>query len=155
MNKILSLTHIPPAMLEGRIRPTVKSSSGTMTDSQIYRPVMNSTNFLKMSKYLLLPHLEKNFKRDQRQFLYRNVTGCLDVITLLKETVAHYNREPTDVHCTTVDLSKAYHRINKSSLCHEIKATYLPGQIVNLMGIMGKTNLFAAAMKDILAMYRK
>ena len=33
MNKILSHTYIPPAMLKGRIRPTVKSRSGTKTDS--------------------------------------------------------------------------------------------------------------------------
>ena len=71
-------------MLKGRIRPTVKSHSGTKTDSQNYRPVMNSSNFLKVLEYLLLPHIERIFKIDQRQFGYRNATGCLDAITLLK-----------------------------------------------------------------------
>ena len=64
--------------------------------------------------------------------------GCLDVITLFKETVAHYNREHTDVHCAMVDLSKAYVRINISSLCDKLKSTYLPGQIVNLIEFMDK-----------------
>ena len=76
---------------------------------------MNSSNFLKVLEYLLLPHLEKNLKIEQRQFTYRNATGCLDAITLLKETVAHYNREHTDVYCAMVDLSKAYDRITKVS----------------------------------------
>ena len=84
MNKILSLTYITSAMLKGCIGPTVKCRSGTKTDSQKYRPVMNSSNLLKVFEYLLLPHLEKNPKRDQGQFAYRNATGCLGVITLLK-----------------------------------------------------------------------
>ena len=71
-------------MLKGRIRPTVKSPSGTKTDSQIYRPLIKSSNFLNVLEYLLLPHLENNLKLDQRQFAYRNTTGCLDAITLLK-----------------------------------------------------------------------
>ena len=45
LNKILSHAYTPPAMLKGRIRPTVKSPSGTKTDSQNYRPVTNSSNF--------------------------------------------------------------------------------------------------------------
>ena len=67
MNKILSHTCIPPAMLKGRIRRKVKSNSGTKTDSQNYRPVRISSNFLKVLKYLLLPYLENNVKLHQRQ----------------------------------------------------------------------------------------
>ena len=40
-----------------------------------------------------------------------------------------------------VDLSKAYDRINTSSLCDKLKSTYLPGQIVSLIEFMGK-NIF-------------
>ena len=82
MNKIISHTYILPAMIKGRIRPTVKSTSGNKTDFQIYRPEMNSSNFLKVLGYLLLPHLEKNLKIDQRQFVYRTATNCLDAITV-------------------------------------------------------------------------
>ena len=74
MNMILSHTYIPPAMLKGGIRPTVKSHSVTKTDSQNYRPVTNSSNSLKGFEYLLLPHLEKNLKIDQSKFAYRNAT---------------------------------------------------------------------------------
>ena len=55
-----------------------------------------------------------------------------------------YNREHTDVFCAMVDLSKAYDRINISSLCDKLKVTYLNGQI-----------LFALPMKDVLAMNGK
>ena len=69
-------------------------------------------------EYLLLPHL--------------------DAITLLKETVAHYSKENTDVYCALVDLSKAYDRIDASFLCDKLKATNLPGQTVKLIEFVGK-----------------
>ena len=37
-----------------------------------------------------------------------------------------------------VDMYKAYDRINTRSQCDNLKATYLPRQIVNLIEIMGK-----------------
>ena len=40
--------------------------------------------------------------------------------------------------CAMVDLSKAYGRINISSLCDKLKASYLPEQIVNFIELMGK-----------------
>ena len=92
MKKILSHTYIPTAMLKGRIRPTLKSHSDTKTNSQNFRPVMISSDFLKVLEYLLLPHLETNFKICQRQFAYRKATGCPDAVTFLKETVAYCNR---------------------------------------------------------------
>ena len=33
-------------------------------------------------RVFIITHIEKNLKIDQRQFAYRNVTGCLDAITL-------------------------------------------------------------------------
>ena len=73
-------------------------------------------------------------------------------ITPLKENVAHYKGEHTNVHCAMVDLSKVYERIYTSYLGEKLKATYLPGQIVNLFEYMAKTHLFALPMKDVLTM---
>ena len=79
-----------------------------------------------------------NLKINQRQISCGTDAGCHDAITLSKETVAHYNWGHTDVHCAMVDLSKAYDRINISYLCVKLKATCLPGQIINLIELMGK-----------------
>ena len=151
INKILPHTYIPTAMLKGRIRRTVKFSSGTETNSQNCTPELISSNFLKVLKYLLLPHLEKKHKMNQRQFAYRNATGCLDAIILLKETVVHYNRKHTDVYCAMFDLSKAYIRINISSLCDKIKATYLPELLVNLIEFMGKNTFVSTSYEGCLS----
>ena len=111
---------------------------------------------MKVLEYLLPPQLENNLEIDQRQFAYRKATSCLDAITPLEETVAHYNKEHTDVHCAMVDLSKAYGRIIISSLCDKFKASYLPWHIVYLIEfVKKKTHMFALHMKDVLAMNGK
>ena len=49
------------------------------------------------------------------------------------------------------DLSKAYDRINMSSLCDKIKATYLPGEIVNLIEVMGKNTFVCISYEGCLS----
>ena len=66
-------------------------SSGNKIDSKNYRPVMNSSNFIKVLEYLLLQHLEKYLPIHLNQIAYRPGTGCIDGITVLKETVMYYN----------------------------------------------------------------
>ena len=101
-------------------------------------------------EYLSLTLLEKNLKIDQMQFGFRTATRGLDVITLLKETFAHYNKDHTDFHCVRVDQSKVYCRINISSLCDKLKATCLRGQIINLVEFMGKYTFFCTSYEGCL-----
>ena len=123
-------------MLKGHIRPTVKNSSGNKTDSKNYTPVMNSSNFPKVLKYLLVPHLEKHLPVHENQFTYRPATGCIDAITVSKETVMYYNSQRSDVYCAKVDLSKAYDRIDTSLLCDKMWETELPGKVIALINFM-------------------
>ena len=101
-------------MLEGHKSPTMKNSYGNKTDSKNYKPVMNSSNFLKVLENLLLPHLEKHLPIHEDKIAYRPATGCIDSITVSKQIVIYYNSKCSDVYCATVDLSKAYDRINTS-----------------------------------------
>ena len=117
MNKFLSHGFLPHGMLLGKIRPTVKNSAGNKTSSSNYRPVMNSSNILKTFEYLILPYLEKYLNLSHNQFAYRSSTGCLNAITLLKETISHYNQRHSDVFCAMIDLSQAYDQININTLC--------------------------------------
>ena len=81
---------------------------------------------------------------------YRTATGCHDGISLLKELVAHHNRECTDVHGAMVHLSKAYVMININSLCDKIRATYSPGKIVDLIKYMCKNTFLCTFNQECL-----
>ena len=65
----------------------MKNSSRNKTHSENYRPVMNSSNFIKVIEYLFLQHLEKHLLIHGNQFAYRPATGCIDAVSVLKETV--------------------------------------------------------------------
>ena len=112
-------------MLKGHIRPTVKNSSGNKTDLKNCRPVNNSSNFLKVLKYILLPDSRSIFLLIYNHFSYRAATGCVDAKTFLKDIVMYYNLKRSDVYCGMVDLLKAYDRINTSLMCDKMRETDL------------------------------
>ena len=68
-----------------------------------------------------------------------------DAIALFKETVAHYNRDHTDIHWAMVGLFKAYDRIYISSVCDKLKATCLSEQLFNLIEFTDKKTFFCTS----------
>ena len=66
-------------------------TSENKANSKNCRPVKNSSNFLNVVEYILLPHLEKHLPVDQIVFAFWTGTGCIDAIRVLKETVMYYN----------------------------------------------------------------
>ena len=98
---------------------------------------MNSSAFLKVFEYILLPCLERFLKIDSHQFGYRRDTGCLNDVTVLKETVLKYNKEGSNVHCAMVDLSKAYDCVNIDKLVGRLRNTGMPGNVVDIISYMG------------------
>ena len=75
-NKMLSHTFIPHEMLKGEISPILRSGKGCKSDSTNYRPIMRSSNLLKMLENLLIPSFERNLKINPRQFGFRPNTNC-------------------------------------------------------------------------------
>jgi len=124
-------------MLKGRIRPNVENEAAGETTSNNNRPVMTSSNFLKVFEYLLLPHLERHLAVHSDQFAYRRSSSCLRAITLSKETVIHYNNSASNVHCAMVDLSNAHDKVNIIIVCRKLQETTLPAKIVNIIQYVG------------------
>ena len=135
-NKLLSHKFVPSRMLNGQIRPTIKVSTGSKTDSNNYRPVMNSSNFLKIFEYSLLPFFERHLKLDHRQFGFRSGSGCETAVTIFKEVIENYNRKSSDVHCAFIDMTKAFDKVNCSKLVDKLKKTTLPSELVNIIDFM-------------------
>ena len=132
----LEHSHIPLMMLNGEIRPVVKCNALSKNDSNNYRPVMNSAMTLKILEYSLLPSMLKIIKLSEKQFGFRNNTGCLSAIALVKETIFKYHTENSNVHSAMVDCSKAFDRINKNILFDKLVCTDLDPKIVNIIRCM-------------------
>ena len=136
LNMLISHSHIPMNLIYGEIRPVIKNKVLGKTDSNNYRPVLNSSMFLKVIEYCLLPVLTENLKLSSHQYGFRKETGCLSAIAMVKETIYKYNSENSNVHCVFVDLSKAFDRINHKILFSKLVATELHPKIVDLLRAM-------------------
>jgi len=64
------------------------------------------------------------------------LVGCLNAITLLKETISHYKQRNFDVFCAMSDLSQAYDRININIFYIKLNRTKPPEPISNIIEYM-------------------
>ena len=100
--------------------------------------IMNSSMFLKVFECILSPYLERYIPIHSHQFACRRITGCSTAGTVLKEAVLDYAAQGSSVYRATVDLSKAYDRINIDRLIRELRCSVLPDKIVDIFEFMGK-----------------
>ena len=136
INMLLKHSYVPTSMLYGEIRPVIKSKVLGKGDSDNYRPVLNSSMFLKVLEYCLQPILFNSLKLSNHQFGYRKDTSCLSAIAVVKETILKYNAEKSNVHCASIDLSKAFDKINHNTLFEKLSRSTLNPQVIELLRAM-------------------
>ena len=129
-------TYVPDVMLIGELRPTSKNSVSQQFVSDNYRPVLNSLILLKLFEYTLEPTLSKHLNLNNRQFGYRQGTGCMMAAAVVKEAILQYTTKNTNVHAAILDMSKAFDRINHKKLFKKLKDNSLPPPIVKIINYM-------------------
>ena len=138
--KLLStfITHsfLPDRLLKGQIRPIIKNNLGDLTSSDNYRPVMVSSNFLKVLEYCLMPDISNCVELNSRQFGFRKNTSTLMAIAMLKETVNSYITKGSCVYASFLDLSRAFDRVNYYKLISKLIHQKVPPSIINILYAM-------------------
>ena len=130
---MINHSYIPENMLSGEIRPIVKNKFGDIHSSENYRPVMLSSNLLKIFEYCLLPSLRKHVKLDNNQFGFRSNTSTLNAVTVFKEIVYNYTDKGSYVFSTFLDLSKAFDKVNYYILIKKMLVECVPPYLVNMI----------------------
>ena len=115
-------------MLSDKFRPIIKIKAVNKTSSDNYRPIINSTNIFKLFECCLFPIYSHFLKINSCQFGYQNHTSCQSAVVILKETVMSYIKLNSDVHCTALDLPKAFHRLNIAVLVEIPRTAWVFGQ---------------------------
>ena len=139
-NSILYHGFFPDKMLNGEIRPTIKNKILSKNDSNNYRPVMNSSIFLKSFEYCLLPFISSSLNLSRYQFGFRPNTSCMHAVAVVKEVISKYNKENSDVHAAFIDMSKAFDRINHNVLFQKLRNTSINRLIIDSIYVMYNTS---------------
>ena len=99
---------IPIDVLKGDINPIVKDANGNITESNNYRPVMQSSVILKLIEKHILMVLEEKVTFNFRQFVFLKGCSTTDACLIMKEIVQPYIENKGRAYSAFIDLSKAF-----------------------------------------------
>ena len=122
-NTMIQHTFFPHELLKGEIRPILKNKSGKINDSDNYRPIMISSNLLKLFEKCIQTPLNNCLQIHRNQFGFRPHTSTNMTVTVVKEILYHYRNNNSKVFAGFIDLSKAFDKVNHYKLISRITNT--------------------------------
>ena len=124
---------IPLNVLKGDINPTIKDSNGNVTESNNYRPVMQSSVILKIIEKHILMILEEKITFNFRQFGFLKGCSTTDACLVVKEVVQPYMKKKGSAYSAFIDLSKAFDKVNHFKMGNILLQRAVPPDIVILI----------------------
>ena len=125
--------YLPSEMIKGVITPVVKNKLGNLCSSDNYRPIMNSSVFLKLFEYCLLHKIEPYVVLNDRQHGFRKSYSTSTACFMLKETVLDYTQSGSCVYSCFLDISKAFDTIDHYILIDQLHKLGVPTCLVNIV----------------------
>ena len=133
LNACYNHCYIPGEMLNGDVNPVIKDTKGNACESSNYRPVMQSSCFLKIIEMHVLDIFEEKIHFNARQFGFRRGASTTGACYLLKETVNKYLKGKGKVFSAFIDLSKAFDKVDHFILGNTLLDRDLPIDLVLLV----------------------
>jgi hypothetical protein len=126
-------SHVPNEFGQGIVVPVVKDKSGDVTKLSNYRGITLSSCVSKLFEMCLLNKCTKYLYSSDLQCGFKKKLGCRNAIYALRVVTEYYVKHGSTVNICSVDMSKAFDRVNHCVLFMKLMKRRVPVIIIKLL----------------------
>jgi hypothetical protein len=113
--------------------PLIKDKAGNISSVDNYRAITLSAIISKLFETVLLSICGNALETDSLQFGLKDSVGCADAIFTLKSTLEYFVDRGSSVYIASLDISKAFDRVNHYKLYKSLLTAGVPVIIVDVL----------------------
>ena len=113
--------------------PLIKDKTGNINNVDNYRAITLSAVISKLFETVLLDLCGNALETDSLQFGFKSNVGCADAIFTLKSTLEYFVNRGSSVYIASLDISKAFDRVNHFKLYKSLLTAGVPVIIVDVL----------------------
>ena len=124
---------LPETMLSVMLVPVIKDKAGKISSKDNYRPIALASVISKLVEVIMLDRIEMYMITNPNQFGFKRKHGTDQCIYVLKEIIDLYRKLNGSVFVCFLDASKAFDRVNHTTLFKQLGARGIPGYILRIL----------------------
>ena len=113
--------------------PLIKDETGNLNDLDNYRAITLSCVICKLFEMAKLDICNDVLSTDPLQYGFNTGTGRTDAIFRLKTTVQHFVNKGSSVFLVSLDMSKAFDKVNHYKLFSALLTAGIPVAIIDVL----------------------
>ena len=136
INAIIFHGHVPAKWLSGTIIPLLKSDNIDKSVTSSYRPITLSSLFGKIVDILILDRYHLAFSSCDMQFGFKRAHSTTHCTHVVKEVIKYYMNNESEVFACTIDIQKAFDRVDLIKLFNKLLIREFPVHIVRILFLL-------------------
>jgi len=126
-------SYVPPEFCIGITIPLLKDSNLDSSNFDNYRAITISPVLSKIFENCLLSRFNCYFETSDLQCGFKAKAGCSEALSLLCSTVQYFTNNGSTVSIASLDMSKAFDKVNHYALFLKLKERNVPVCLINLL----------------------
>ena len=136
INAIIFHGHVPAQWLSGTIIPFLKSANIDKSVTSSYRPITLSSLFGKIVDIFILDRYHLAFSSCDMQFGFKRTHSTTHCTHVVKEVIKYYMNNESEVFASTIDIQKAFDRVDLIKLFNKLLIREFPVHIVRILFLL-------------------